>query len=955
MRRGKSLLLHAFLTLLALLTPASGAADLSEAQLRDGLTRLAALLAADVPKNARWVLVRSEGGRFGIFSREEDVFTTEGNAFLFDEKPGVEARIMVLYDGGVYPVKAIDNNRSENERQQRREFRATWKNADATKDAAIATEWLKREALKAASTKTNDDGTDPFGGRRGDDGNPAAKYAASQQTALLWAAMLLHTGHDAPALSLATTALAGTDEAKRKQLLDTFFNRLGNQAFGKVMQDFATHRDWGKLSAALDALVKKFPLGWMQRDAVRVFHHHVSERAKLSAFPPLKTKSALSTDDQKTLLAWLKDLESGKQVPYDIWTLPPLPDEGGEIETRRNEMEASFPRSSGLAAVPLLAALLADDTLTLVGVGGQGGYERNYWGGGSQDEVERLRSSYISLQKPPTRSDLAWNALERVLPQDLRRSDFTNPAEVIPDVLAWHASVKNATPADLALAYLEAGQNDEAVLAHAVATDDPKKLARLEGAMLEDVDIYDLTRLEPFIEKLGPQRGPPFLVKVRQKLESDLGRYQNDAAQQERQRKQMENALKRLEATAKGEKKTPDLQSILAIAANYDPESGDDDQLEVQDAFQQLPKLMQKLSAPARIESIVKVLPGFKSPQFAAQMLEFAFDGDGEKIPALKPEGKKTVLEVTKPHWQKMLETEPTDENLRLQAQVVIRLQELAGIEDDFPLFQLLPLGERGTKIIRERGLAILGGQKPAALSNPKDINNEQREKLLAEWGAKPPADIAAGLETLELDKLLALNDEILRATNQRGQELPPGLKTHISTIHEIKAKDTDAAPWQAWKGKSFDKETVIALAREISATKTTGLLTVSLYRAAPLFGFTLHVSESKTISGWQSHYLTNMDSDSEMLPPGIKRYSMGIWQQQRSSEEWGWLDAPAFHEEPKAAAEPKNEAEEALQEMAEESREAWQKVSAALDKPQSGQITLHLFTVPVSLIKTDK
>lgn len=940
MRVGKSLLLHVCFIVLALLKPVLGD-DLSEAQLRDGLGRLAALLAADVPKNARWVLVSSERGRFGIFNREEDVFNSEGNAFLFDEKPGKEARIMVLYDGGIYPVKAVQDNGPEGFPEVRREFHATWKNAAAAKDVTTAIEWLKKEAKNAGGANPNADGND---------NDPAAKYAASQQTALLWAALLLHTGQDAPALALASTALAGTDETRRKQLLDAFFQRLGNQAYGKVMQDFARHRDWARLRDALDALVKKFPLGWQKRDAVRVFHHHAAERAKLPAEPPLKTKTTLNAGDQKTLLAWLKDLEAGKQPPYDIWTLPLLAEEDGEAAARSNETEAAFPRSSGLAAVPLLAALLADETLTLVGVNDRDGMynDQHYWGSG-QDEIERLRNAYRSLQKPPTRASVAWAALQRVLPQDLQRMEQENLADAIPEVLAWHASVKNATPADLALAYIESGQNDETLLAHAASTDDPKKLARLEGAMLESVDIWELNQLEPFVTKLGAQRGPPFLVKVRQKLEGDLSRYQSDAKQQERQRKQMETALKRLEAAAKGEKKTPDLQALLAIAANYDPETGGEDQMEVQDAFQQFPKVMQKLSAAVRIESIVKALPGFKSPQFAAQMLEFAFNGDGEKIPGLMPDEKKAVLETTKPHWQKLLESEPADENLRLHAQVVVHLQELAQIENDFPLMDLLQLGDRGAKILHERGLAILAGQKPAPLPDPKAINNDQREKLLAEWGAKSPADIAAGLETLPIDQIIALNDKI-----ERSKDVPAGLQTHINSIHEIKAKNTDVAAWQSWKGKSFTQDTILALAREISATKSSGTLTANLHRSSPLFGFTLDISASKALgSGWQANYLRNATAAfGDELPKNIQRVSVAVFQQARVQANLGWFDAPSFDtEKPKAGT--KSETEENLQDMQNEARDSWQKILKALESPKTSHTSVILSTAPVTLLKS--
>ena len=664
MRLGKMLMMALILAL-----PVSGqTVDLTQTQLRAGLSQLAALLAADVPKNARWVLVSSERGRFGIFNREEDVFSAEGNAFLFDEKPGVEARIMTLFDGGFYPVKAASEDQ-DNTPAMGQEFRAQWKNADAAKDVGTAIDWLKKQAKDARSTG-NSGGRDPFSGNRDD---PAANFTVIQQTAISWAAMLWHTGLEAPALSLATAALEGTDEAGRGRLLDAIFTRSANQAYSMAMKDLGEHRDWTKLRDALDVLVKKFPLGWEQRDAVRVFHHHVTERAKLSAEPPLKTKTPLSADDQKTLLGWLKELEAGKRSPYGIWSLP-LPQEQHD----GTETETAFPRSVGLDAVPLLAGLLGDDTLTLVSSsGGRGGYDQHFWDSGG-DEEDRLRNFYKSLQKPPTRANLAWATLRDVLPQELRNVQDEDLSELIPDVLAWHASVKDASVSELAISYVESGQRDEAVLAHAISTDDPKQLSRLEGAMLENVNIWDLSGLDPFVTKLGKQRGPSFLNKVRQKLEGDLVRYQSDAKEEARQRKQMEAALKRLEAAAAGEKKTLDLPALLAIAADFDPQVASDDQLEFQDAFQQIPKVMEKLSASTRIESVAKVLPDFKSPQFAAQMLEFVFDGDRKQIPALKPEEHKAVLEATKPHWQKILETESTDDNRSLQAQVLVRLQQLA-------------------------------------------------------------------------------------------------------------------------------------------------------------------------------------------------------------------------------------------------------------------------------------
>ena len=198
------------------------------------------------------------------------------------------------------------------------------------------------------------------------------------------------------------------------------------------------------------------------------------------------------------------------------------------------------------------------------------------------------------------------------------------------------------------------------------------------------------------------------------------------------------------------------------------------------------------------------------------------------------------------------------------------------------------------------------------------------------------------------MDQVIALNEKI-----EHSKDLPAGLKSHISTIHEIKTKNADAAAWQSWKGKAFDKDTLLGLAREVSATKSAGAFTVTLYRVAPLLGFTLHITENKTLgTGWQANYLRNATSAfGDDLPKNIQRVSVGIFQQERVRENWSWFDAPSFDAE-KTGAEAGPETKENLERMQGQARASWQKILKALESSKTSRVSVIISTAPVTLLK---
>jgi hypothetical protein len=927
---------------------AARAADLTEGQIREGLAKLSVLMAADVPTTARWVLVENQGRRWaGIFTHREDPFPSEGNAFLLEEKPTGEARIMIASSGSVMSVRSKGKEGGAvvpstgavgTLMVAAGEYVATWKDANVAKDVAAAVEWLKKTAKKGGPGAVPAMGGDPFAGADGDEANTHAM--AHMQTALLWAALLHHTGHANEALALAQTAMAGKDEKQRKQLLDGLFSRVATGAYSRTMMEFGKHRDWAKLRDDLAALVKKYPMGWTNRDAVRVALLHITARAQLPTEAPLKTRQPLPEADQKLLLAWLKEMESGKQPSYWRWTLPPI--EGQEdgdpfVPDSRRAMSgnsAAFPDSHGLKAVPLLAALLTDDTLTAAGTAMHDHYSRGFYSGGDEEAVTKLRMAYNSLTKPHTRAELAWQTLQNVLPSEMRMSDDEESAARADDVLAWYASVKDASPANLAMTYLEAGEKDELIIAHAMTVTDPKQVTKLDALMLEHADAWNPGRLEPYVAKLGPEKGAAFVAKLRQKLEADMARY--GEGRTNNMVKQMEAGLKRLDAAAKGEKKDLSLQSMLKTLAAIGPDISDEAQIELEEVYEKLPGVTSKLSLEERVRTMLPALAEFKSPRLAAQTLGYVFQR--EQPDGKSTEASKKLLMESKPHWLRLMamkessEGDPYGDGLLMYC--VFSIEYLARGEAQSEALQYLAtLDDRGMAKLREHAITLLEGKEPPPLPEAKSIDEKQRQQVLAEWGQKSADQAARDIEALEIQALMTLNE-----TLTREKELPENLKTVMWRIGRVDvAGSTDTAAWQAWKGKAVDKESLIALAKTVSTSPSRSVISVSLRRMAPALGWKLTIKESdKLDEAGAGAWLTNgADNVGEHLPKLAKRVSAGLLQQGRFQANWTWYDAPIVDGKEPAKEEKKEdleeeaivEAREAMASMRAEEGKSWETV----------------------------
>jgi hypothetical protein len=240
-------------------------------------------------------------------------------------------------------------------------------------------------------------------------------------------------------------------------------------------------------------------------------------------------------------------------------------------------------------------------------------------------------------------------------------------------------------------------------------------------------------------------------------------------------------------------------------------------------------------------------------------------------------------------------------------------------------------------------------------LPRADSIKSEERQKLLADWGKKTVAEISRDLETLPLERVLALNETLLRSSD----EVPTSMKEYIGLIQTVKIKGVaDAAPWQAFRGKAWSKDTLVALAKQISSYSG-GHLMVQLQRRAPLFGFKLHVSEVPKFSGnnWQANRLENVvENSGEKLPNLGKRLSTASFQQMRTNVQWVWLDAPKVEASKETAkAGNDDEAAESLQLLRVEELQAWEVLSTATSDAKAFPTSLVFLSAPTAaLVKKD-
>lgn len=914
---------------------------LSDADIENGLRALPALLGVRL-EGARWGRVEALAYA-GQYGRAD--FEFKGNAW----KLASDAASVQTADG--MQVKLSD---SEPTGEGRREtvVQGKWEEINIADDVAPLCDWLEKAAKKEAQAEAGK-AADPDGSN---DNGGIDIYALGRLrvTALRWAVALEASGHHAEALKVAAAVLKPLTQEKRAQLLDALVSAAASGELARRMEAFAGDHDWKKLGDALQSLIVAYPRGWPQLNAVRILKKRVDHRVA-NASPALKPARPLTAEQIGIVEAWIKDTEAhGSVERYDCWLLPPI----GE----RAPPQKSFPASLGLAAVPLLAAMLGDDTLTLStpsrsGMGYEGvGYNFDPFGGGndSTDEdgqVTALHRIYQQLPRPFTRSELAAVLLTRILPQELQSSEHgALDGSSVQTVMEWWQEVKDLKPVDLALAYAEQRHHAQQAIPLILEKGDQAAIGKLEEILLAQAEPYSLDGLAPVVAKLG-DRAKPFMAKLKRVIEAKLTQRNRDDADTKKRAEKAIAALERQLAAQSGDVPAAQILSeIIEKKTTY------------RDSYMALQVSLSKLPESERVRLLLEKALIMPDEQTALALVAYAIalpksnDRNGEALPEdivdaqIAATTKSTTLPVKKARvellaankstWAKLLHLDfasaPQVSALRdyKKIQFVAALEAFLRADDkwypklDAEYRRLQPLGTRLTAIYVARGEEMLEGKEPAPMPDAKTPAAADVAKVWDELRALQPDALYARLPQVDPSMVLALNEKLAGE-----KEWPESFTKASRQITSV----TVPAAWEAWKGREVTGESVFELATACTTgVDATHKLAAVLQRQFPLEGWSLTIEMTDVQRGsWEQYQFAQIAKSLGNKLDEASRVGIG-WTTLPSEARNGgisWLNQPTKPTKPAEGSEtaqspaPSGDSEGALKELRRGEEAFWRRV----------------------------
>lgn len=371
---------------------------------------------------------------------------------------------------------------------------------------------------------------------------------------LIFAAQIDQAGHTELAHELAEAVFSAAQN--RDAVIDSAISLLADSQYEQAWKKFSKDHDWAGYHAAVSGLMEKFPRGWSSRGATAMLLPALEKRAAQTPLPAIESKDIpLSPAALQILGRWDEPIthEPAGQLPpgfdisqipvemrahflsslsrhsgFDIdtlglWLLPEAAAENDEETNGETEQKEDDPRMAitrlGMDAIPALAALLGDTTLTHFPHSPDGG--GSYFSS-SEDEITRTLRIYQSMSRPSSRGEIARQLLARIIPdaEDLfgtSESSASSAAELREIAIDFWKKHRGSSPVELCRAYLETGNESQKHQAgsHLISSPDPAARPVFEAAILASSDPLDEIHLvesylqqhksavRPFFEKFS--------------------------------------------------------------------------------------------------------------------------------------------------------------------------------------------------------------------------------------------------------------------------------------------------------------------------------------------------------------------------------------------------------------------------------------------------------------------
>lgn len=300
-------------------------------------------------------------------------------------------------------------------------------------------------------------------------------------TLLIFATQLHQAGHKEEANRLAATLFS---MAAPNVAIDAAVSLLADRDYAVLTKQFEEKQDWMAYQKGLDELIQRYPRGWSSLGAIQMLKPLVAKRAAGTPPPTPKLEGITLNPKAVTAIGELVDFSSGRisdkqvedyakehgiapsqltqQIREHLRAQLQQSDEQGESLwlLEKQEETPADPKAKlkalGMEAVPTLAAIVADDTLTLTP---NAGSQRDVYYSSRSSLAEQTAAIFQKLQRPLTRGEIACRMLCEVLP-GVDSSEAT-PESLAASAIDFWKQHRNSSQLQLAKTYLHDGDNSQ--------------------------------------------------------------------------------------------------------------------------------------------------------------------------------------------------------------------------------------------------------------------------------------------------------------------------------------------------------------------------------------------------------------------------------------------------------------------------------------------------------------
>ena len=610
---------------------------------------------------------------------------------------------------------------------------------------------------------------------------------------LIFATQLHQSGHPAEANRLANILF--TLGASPEAVIDAAINHLATRDLSAVTEDFFTRRDWAVYERDLRSLTVRYPRGWQTFPAVQMLLPAVAKR--VAGGMPAKPMIEGVTLNPEAIAALDEALEDTKGVPDDevvtryakengialAQLTPDLRIQIAEMLANGDEgssggawlieappsAESKDPWSRlkrlGLDALPALAAVANDDTLTLSRNASSGRSSFSNYRGSSESAADQALAAYQSMDRPLTRGELAGRLLASALPGEDQGE--SGPQALADSAIEFWKAHHGKSELDLLLVFLSEGDSSQSQTVATVLAEMPDKAAQaaFEKYVLESDDltstINSVTSYLKFRKTAAKEFFTLFSAALKAQLEgADLDRI--SGGYQIKQAGGVDKFLKKLSLFVSGESprklvlelakaEKPNLRQIGSLAATV-MESAPD---------QFIPLYLEGSVMATQVETR------------AAFLSTFVRQGYGGRMEQTEDEKETPIPSAQIPNWTTLLADErPTSsgEQIRhLAAGTLEQIHSPAGLERIYQIQQLDALAS--TALILTRAMDRIAGKSPTPLPDAEKVPASRVDELQKQLAAAKPEAVHDLAKSWPLDEQLAFQN--WRSNPENAAKIP--------------------------------------------------------------------------------------------------------------------------------------------------------------------------------------